>query len=391
MSTKQVNDSFIDDFFGGGTGEPITAPVEDTTIVDQENVEDVVKKSKEKTILSQAPSDLSLAGLLDVTIVDEDDDDDEDAPKPVAVDKDDPIVSKPKEGTVDYKTVASKLIEDEILIGFEEGTIESIEDLKELIQANLEEREQLGVKTKFQEVYDSMPEEVQQAIEYVANGGKDIRQMLKKLSNIVETKEIDVTTESGQKETIKQYLLKTQFGTEEDIDDQITEWDDLGVLDKKANNFKPKLEALATKEAQEEIKRQETNREKQQGLLRGYYEGIESSIKEGKINSIPLTPDEKNKIYKGLTENNYTSSISGKPINYLGKFIEDITWNSPDYVLLSELTLFALDPAKYKEKIEKGVTEKTIADTKRRLNRGDDKPVETDKQVTIKRKSLLSR
>lgn len=390
----QVNNAFVDNFFGGGSGDPIAAPVDadlnddivddiDDDDEDEEKDDDVVKK----TILTGDKSNQALGDLLEVEIESDEDDDD----KKVVINK--PVDNKPPAKNNDLSEAVSQLIEDGTLMGFEDEdfSVKSVDDLKELIIANLDNRETLAIQEKFNGLYESMPSEIKQAMEYVSNGGKDLKTMFKKLSAISETKEIDITEKEGQESIIRNYLLKTKFGTEEEIDEQITEWDDLDVLSKKASIFKPKLDLLLEEDANEEIKREEKNRIKRQDLLEGYHRGIETSVKKGVVNNIKITSAESNKIYKSLTENEYTSTISGRPINMLGKFIEDITWNEPDYDLLAELTLFAMNPEEYRKKIELSVSDKAIADNKRKLRTGDsvDNGKTDIKKITISRNKML--
>ena len=54
-------------------------------------------------------------------------------------------------------------------------------------------------------------------------------------------------------------------------------------------------------------------------------------------------------------------------MNLLGKFLEKITWDAPDYETLAELTLFAKDPKAYREKIKEQVKMEVVADKERKL------------------------
>jgi hypothetical protein len=393
----QVNDAFVDNFFGGGSGDPISAPVD--TDLNDDTIDDIIDDDEDddkgksddvvkKTVLTGDKSNQALGDLLDVEIESDEGDDD----KKIENRDVKKTVSNSNTET-DLSEAVSQLIKDGVLMGFDDDdfSIKSVDDLKELIVANLDNRESLAIQERFNGLYESMPGELKQAMEYVSNGGRDLKTMFKKLSAITEVRDVDITEKEGQESVIKNYLLKTKFGTEEEIDEQITEWDDLDALSKKASIFKPKLDSLLEEDANEEIKREEKNRLKRQELLEGYHRGIESSVRKGVVNNIKITSAESNKIYKSLTENEYTSTISGRPINMLGKFIEDITWNEPDYDLLSELTLFAMNPEEYRKKIELSVSDKAIADNKRKLRTGDsvDNGKTDIKKITISRNKML--
>lgn len=387
---KQVDDSFVENFFGGGTGDPINSP--DPNKKPNPDKKEDEDEDPNKNVLTNKNVKVSLGDLMNGDDEDEDDDedeeggdDDEDESGKGGGDGDDEdededdnrtILSNKKskpakepQGGISLKAVVDKLIEDDILIGFadEDFEIKTEEDLKELIVANLENKETEAIKTKFNELYNSLPDELKTAMEYVGNGGKDLKTLFKKLSNVAEVQSLDIADKQGQESVIRSYFKKSGTLTDEEIDEQIAEWEDLELLEKKAELYKPKLETLLKKEADEEIKREEKNKEKQKELLKDYFDGVKESIKDGNLNGLSLSKEEQNKIYEGLTENKYKSSISGKPINFLGKFIEDITWNKPDYKALSELTLFALNINEYKKKIEDSVQEKLIADHKLKL------------------------
>jgi hypothetical protein len=57
-------------------------------------------------------------------------------------------------------------------------------------------------------------------------------------------RQLDPNDEYDQAEIARQYLYATQFGTAEEIEAEINDWSDLGKLEQKANQFKPKLDRM---------------------------------------------------------------------------------------------------------------------------------------------------
>ena len=82
-----------------------------------------------------------------------------------------------------------------------------------------------------------MPQEMQQAYQYIANGGTDIKGMFRALAASAEVQGLDVKQESGQKIS-SELIIATPIGTRRD-----EAAEDRGDLEKKAKQFKPKLDA----------------------------------------------------------------------------------------------------------------------------------------------------
>ena len=105
---------------------------------------------------------------------------------------DDEDASKPGRKKIDKSGMVetfSKLIEEGVLIGFEdEKSLDdySMKDWKELIQANLDEKERTLREQTPKEFFEALPEELQYAAEYVAKGGKDMKGLFRALSQVDE-------------------------------------------------------------------------------------------------------------------------------------------------------------------------------------------------------------
>lgn len=382
-----VNDSFIESFFGGVGESQVAAPVVTKT---EEEEEEKEKKPENNFSLKTEETEVPINKLIDVK--------EEELP----IEEEENIIPASKETKPkvtasiesNLNTAVSELIKEGLLFGFDgEEEIKSVEDLKELIQANKEEWKKEALENELDEVFSALPEDLQYAVDYVKNGGRDLKSLFKVLAQTQDIKGFDVGTD--QKEITRTYLEYTKFGTPEEIEEQIAEWEDMDLLDKKAEQFKPKLEKLQEKVVQEELAKQEEVKKYQKQLIKNYFDGVTEALQDKNLNGITISRDEQATIYEDLTANNYVSSRTGQPINYLGKFLEHITWDEPNYKMLAELTLFAKDPEKYREKIRASVKATEAENTVRKLKTAQGglkpttTPVEEEKpKFTIPKKSI---
>ena len=144
-------------------------------------------------------------------------------------------------------SATKSLIDKGLLLPFDDGKkVEeyTTEDFEELIVANMEQVQNNVQNNLPQEFFGSMPEEMQQAYNYIANGGTDLKALFGALASTNEIKELDVTNEQHQKYAIRSYLTATNYGTPDEIEDEIYSLEDRGELEKKAKMFKPKLDAM---------------------------------------------------------------------------------------------------------------------------------------------------
>ena len=144
----------------------------------------------------------------------------------------------------------AELIKDDKIIPFDdEKELEdyTAKDYEELIQANLNERTRAVRNETPKQFFNSLPEELQIAARYVADGGTDLKGLFGALSQVEETKEINPKSEKGQERIITEYLTATGYGTAEEIAEEIDIWKDLGKLEKQATKFKPKLDKMQEK------------------------------------------------------------------------------------------------------------------------------------------------
>jgi len=266
-------------------------------------------------------------------------------------------------------SAAKKLIEKGRLMPFEDDKkIEdyTAEDFEELIEANFDSFESKLTGELPAQFFEQMPAEMQQAYEYIAKGGTDLKGMFSALAQSRETAELDITSENGQKSAIRSYLSATGFGTPEEIEDEIYAYDDRGDLEKKANQFKPKLDAMQQQVVQKRIKEQESQTALRKDQSQKYIESVYSTLEEGKLNGTDIDNKVQNMLYAGLVQSNYPS-VSGKQTNMLGHLLEKYQWVEPRHDLIAEALWLLADPDGYKTKIKSGQVQETNAATLRKL------------------------
>lgn len=265
-------------------------------------------------------------------------------------------------------TAAKKLIEKGTLLPFDgddEKKIEdyTAEDFQELIEANFENQQSKTGEQIANQFFESLPGEMQQAYTYIANGGTDIKGMFNALAASTEVKELDITQEAGQKHAIRAYLNAVNFGTPDEIEDEIYTLEDRGDLAKKANQFKPKLDAMQQDIVNNRIAKQEQDAKARQVQSQKYIDNVYSTLETGKLGGVDIDNKTQNMLYSGLVQSNYPS-MSGKQTNMLGHLLEKYQWVEPRHDLIAEALWLLADPDGYKtsigNKAEKKTTEKTL-------------------------------
>lgn len=362
-STVETVDINIDEIFNGAaTAEGITVPEEKKKNIFSK-VDDTVDLNFEtKSKDDDEDSDIAEveqkgAELLN-QLTNEDDDDDYSEPKKRG--------RKPIEGVSD---VFQKLIKSEKLIPFDDDKPYeeySVKDWEELIEANLEERANQVRRETPKQFFESLPEELQVAARYVAEGGQDLKGLFQTLAHTEEVRQLDVKDEYDQERIIFSYLRATNYGTDEEIAEEIETWKDLGKLEKQAAKFKPKLDKMQERVVAQRIKEQELRRQQQERAAQSYMNNVYETLKDGIVNGIKLDKRSQALLYNGLVQPNYPS-VSGKNTNLLGHLLEKYQFVEPNYPLIAEALWLLADPDSYRNKLMEKGSQKTVEETVRKL------------------------
>jgi hypothetical protein len=265
--------------------------------------------------------------------------------------------------------VFNKLIKDEKIVPFDDDKpLEdyTAKDWEELIEANLEEKANQVRRETPKQFFESLPEELQIAARYVANGGQDLKGLFSTLAQAEEKRDLDVTDERDQVTIIRDYLGATGYGTAEEIQEEIELWRDLGKLEQQASKFKPKLDKMQEKVIASQLEQQEMRKKQQEQASQQYMANVYEALKEGTLNDIKIDRKTQNMLYNGLVQPNYPS-VSGRNTNLLGHLLEKYQFVEPNYPLISEALWLLSDPDGYKAKIMEKGSQKAVESTVRKL------------------------
>lgn len=254
-------------------------------------------------------------------------------------------------------SVVKKLIEKGTILPFDnDDKIEDYkeEDFLELLEMNFKNQHDELSQQLPEQFFQNMPVEMQQAYQYIANGGTDIKDMFRVLSSSLEARDLDPKTPEGQKAIIRSYLSATQFGTPEEIEDEIYSYEDRNELDKKANQFKPKLDSMQEQIVNKKLADQEAAKKLRQQQSQMYIDSVYNTLEKGQLNGLQIDNRVQNMLYAGLVQSNYPS-ISGRQTNMLGHLLEKYQWVEPNHGLIAEALWLLADPDGYRQSLATSV------------------------------------
>ena len=276
---------------------------------------------------------------------------------------------RPKVDKSGLAELASKMIEEGSLVPFDDDKpLEeyTTKDFRELFEANFQERENEIRANTPKEFFNALPEELQYAAKYVADGGTDLKGLFRTLAHVEEMRELDPNDEYDQAEIARQYLYTTNFGTSEEIEEEINDWRDMDKLAQKANQFKPKLDRMQEEIVARQLAEQEVKKQQQETAAKQYTDNVYGTLANGEIGGTKLDRKVQSMLYSGLVQPNYPS-ISGKQTNLLGHLLEKYQFVEPRHDLIAEALWLLADPDGYKSKIKDQGTKQAVEKTVRQL------------------------
>ena len=276
---------------------------------------------------------------------------------------------RPKIDKSGLSEVLSKLVEKGEIFPFDDGKSfddYTMEDFEELIQANIAEREKAVKQNTPKEFFAALPEELQYAAKYVADGGTDLKGLFRVLAQAEEVMDLDPDTEQGQRQIVREYLNATNFGDAEEIEEEIEGWLDRGELGAKALKFKPKLDRMQEAVVQRKVAEQEQIKAQQQQAAQHYMQNVYNTLATGQLGGVKLDKKTQGMLYSGLVQPQYPS-MSGKPTNLLGHLLERYQYVEPRHDLIAEALWLLADPQGYKTKIKSQGSKQAVEKTVRQL------------------------
>ena len=358
----------IDELFGMPGAESVMLP------------EDEDSKESKNSVFSK-PKDVDTAFLDNTTIKDTISDDKivatvEEVDEAIAEldnlisqEEDAGTKGRPKVDKSGLAELATKMIEEGSLVPFDDDKpLEeyTTKDFRELFEANFQERENKIKESVPKEFFNALPEELQYAAKYVADGGTDLKGLFRTLAQVEEMRSLDPADEYDQAEIARQYLYATKFGSPEEIEAEVNDWSDLGRLEQKAQQFKPKLDKMQDEIMARKLAEQEYKKEQQQEQAKAYTDNVYNTLSVGELGGVKLDKKIQSMLYSGLVQPSYPS-ISGKQTNMLGHLLEKYQFVEPRHDLIAEALWLLADPDGYKGKVREQGSKKAVEETVRQL------------------------
>jgi len=282
---------------------------------------------------------------------------------------DETVTTIGKKNTSGIADIFDRLIKDDKIVPFDDDKSlvdYTTKDWEELINANLEEKANEVRRESPKQFFESLPQELQIAARYVADGGQDLKGLFSALATVEETRDLDVKKEKDQEQIIKEYLTATGYGDVNEISEEIEIWKDLGKLETQASKFKPKLDKMQESIVSQRLQEQQKMVEQQQKASQQYMDNVYHTLKDGTLGDIKIEKKVQAMLYNGLVQPNYPS-ISGKNTNLLGHLLEKYQFVEPNYQLVSEALWLLQDPKGYKDRIMEKGAQQSVENTVRKL------------------------
>lgn len=359
----EVDMSFLDDDEPPAkTEEELAAEVKAeeerlAALSEEERAAEEAKKKEEEEAAAAAAASKGKEDLDDLLNPELDD---EGNPKP----------GRPKLDKDGMSQLAEMLIKEKVILPFEDDEKElkdyTLDDYKELFQMNFENQKQQIQSETPKEFFESLPQELQYAAKYVADGGRDLKSLFRALSQAEESKALTIDSEAGQERAVRQFLQASNFGTDEEIQEQIDSWRDLDALEAKAQQFKPKLDAMQEQLVQRQLKEQEAKKKQREEQSKLYADSVFDTLAKGELNGVKMSNKVQNMLYSGLIQPSH-QSVSGQPTNLFGHLIEKHQYIEPNHGLIAEALWLLADPEGYREEIKKSAKNEANAATARKL------------------------
>jgi hypothetical protein len=291
---------------------------------------------------------------------------------PTITDDDDAkkAAGRPKVDKEGLYELTKKMIESKRLVPFDDDKkLEDyiVKDYEELIEANFKETERKLREQVPAEFYEALPAELQFAVKYLNDGGDDLKGLFRSLAAVEEVRQMDPNEPGDAKQIVRNYLQATNPDwSPQEIEEEITGWEDRNELEAKAQKFQPKLNALTERQVQNKIASQEKLRKQQQEQAQAYMDSVYKTLEPGDLNGIKLDRKTQNLLFSGLVQANYPS-VTGKQTNLLGHLLEQHQFVAPNHALVAEALWLLQDPEGYKNKVREVAKRDAIADTVRKL------------------------
>jgi len=211
-------------------------------------------------------------------------------------------------------------------------------DLRELLENNYQARETNIKDTYKQEVYNALPGHLKNAVKALITDGIDPREVYGALARVEQTTALDPTKEADQLAIAYNYLQTTQFGTLQEIEEQISEWEEQGKIEQKAKQFKPKLDKLQEDQVQAYAQQADQIRQEREQNAAAYYNAVVDVLKKGEVKGHKLGAKDQQSLYDAMLISMKPSQLNGELQDALMQKIEQVKYIKPDLEEYTRIT-----------------------------------------------------
>lgn len=158
-------------------------------------------------------------------------------------------VEKLDEGT---KKIFSTLVSEKVLFGFEDGKIDTIKDVQDLLDANLTHRIEAQQKQIYEGVFQSMTPAMQTVLQYASQvtHPSELLPLLQTTSNAERFASLDPENPAHQ-EAIVRERMRMNGDSDAIIEQEITDLKDRNKIAEKAKAYKPVLQQFYERQTQQ--------------------------------------------------------------------------------------------------------------------------------------------
>jgi len=280
-----------------------------------------------------------------------------------------PAEKQKKTAKTNISELFSGMVEKKVLFGFDDAKpFEEYtnKDFEELLEENFKERDKNQRDTIKVELMESLPVEMQKAMLYIQEGGTNIKDMFLTLASIQDTVELDTTTDAAS--IVRQYLTITRKDLNaKEIEAEIQDYDDIGKLEKRAEQYKPKLIEKQQLMVEEKIAKAEDAKKRAIDVRKKFTDNVYDTLKKGELGGGKLDKKTQDFLFSELTNSNYTS-YTGRQTNLLGHLLEEHQFSDKTrYDLVVEATWLLSKPEEYRAHISRIGKNEVAASTVRLL------------------------
>lgn len=282
-------------------------------------------------------------------------------------------LDKSKDDSPEIDSIASAaatlLAEQGVISLYEDYEIKTKEDLVALVKDNIQDKLSEVNQNIFQEQLEALPPQFQSIMKYGLSGGTDVKSLLESWGEAERVFALDITSDTGKEQVVRDYLRLTKYGSDEEINQDIQTWKDLGTLDKKAEAFKPKLEEHQMRVIAAKEKEADDARQKELQYTQQYIKAVGQVLSKEDINGLKLDKQTKQFIYQNV-QPIYQSQLTGKPIDALEAVVEELKYGqnaNPEFY--SQLLLFATQPEVFMETLKLQLKNNVTIEQERKLRK----------------------